>query len=172
MFKFFDESPSRKADYERVTSAENESDFPLGSCSHRWVENEIVARRAQVIWPKIVEVVKYWKTLPKSKQPGQGQPEKNKSYQTLLKNHTDPMVLLRLGFFEEVSRKLNKFLRRFQTDAPMVPFLVNTIEEVLRDFCSKFILDDVMKKAEKALDLVKLDMMNVNIHKPTTDLGF
>ena len=131
-----------------------------------------MARRAQVIWPKIVEVVKYWKTLPKSKQPGQGKPEKNKSYQTLLKNYTDPMVLPRLAFFEEVSRKLNKFLRRFQTDAPMVPFLVDTIEEVLRDFCSKFTLDDVMKKAEKTLDLVKLDMMNVNIHKLSTDLGF
>ena len=171
MFKLFDESPSRRADYERVTSAENESDFPLRFCSHRWVENEIVARRAQVIWPKIVEV-KYWKTLPKSKQPGQGKPEKNKSYQTLLKNYTDPIVLLRIAFFEEISRKLNKFLRRFQTDAPMVPFLVDTIEEVLRDFCSKFILDDVMKKAEKTLDLVKLDMMNVNIHKPSTDFGF
>ena len=29
MFKLFDESPSRRADYQRVTSAENESDFPL-----------------------------------------------------------------------------------------------------------------------------------------------
>ena len=29
-----------------------------------------------------------------------------------------------------------------------------------------------MKKAEKTLDVVKLDMMNVNIHKPSTDLGF
>ena len=173
MFKLFDESPSRRADYERVTSAENESDFPRRFCSHRWVENEIVAKRAQVIWPKIVEVSKYWKTLPKSKQqPGQGKQEKNKSYQTLLENYTDPMVLLRLAFFEEVSRKLNKFLCGFQTDAPMVQFLVDTIEEVLRDFCSKFILDDVMKKAEKTLDLAKLDMMNVNIHKPSTDLGF
>ena len=61
MFKLFDESPSRKADYERVTSAENESYFPLRFCAHRWVENEIVARRAQVIWLRIVEVVKYWK---------------------------------------------------------------------------------------------------------------
>ena len=67
----------------------------------------------------------------------------------MLKNYTDPMVLLRLAFFEEVSRKLNKFLCRFQTDAPMVPFLVDTIEKVLRDFCSKFILDDVMKKSRE-----------------------
>ena len=125
------------------------------------VENEIVARRAEVIWPKIVEVVKYWKTLPKSKQHRQGNPKKNKSYQTLLKNYTDPMVLLRLAFFEEVSRKLNKFLCFFQTDAPIVPFLVDTTEEVLRDFCSKFILDDVMKKAEKTLDPVKLDMVSI-----------
>ena len=31
---------------------------------------EPVAKKAREIWPNIVEIVKYWKSLPKSKQPG------------------------------------------------------------------------------------------------------
>ena len=51
MFKIFDKSPSRPADYERITSA-SKSDFPLRFCSHRWVENDVVAKKALSIWPK------------------------------------------------------------------------------------------------------------------------
>ena len=37
-------------------------------------------------------------------------------------------------------------MRRLQTDSPMVPFLVDEIEEIAREFCMKFILTDVMEK--------------------------
>ena len=70
VFKIFHESPSRRSDYEALTVA-TESEYPLKFCGHRWVENENVARRAREIWPKIMEIVEFWKSLPKSKQPGQ-----------------------------------------------------------------------------------------------------
>ena len=44
----------------------NQSDYSLLFCSHRWVENERVAKKAKLVWPKVVEVVKYWQSLPKS----------------------------------------------------------------------------------------------------------
>ena len=44
IYKIFDESPPRWADYESLTSA---TDYALKFCSHRWIENELVARRAQ-----------------------------------------------------------------------------------------------------------------------------
>ena len=75
MFKIFHESPSRRADFENVTGC-GENDYPLQFSAHRWIEDEVVARRAQVVWPKLVEVLRYWQSLPKSKQPGQGKPEK------------------------------------------------------------------------------------------------
>ena len=69
-----------------------------------------------MIWPKLVEVVRYWQSLLKSKQPGQGKSDGNKSYQCLASSYSDALVPLRLAFFEEVAKRLNKFVRRFQTD--------------------------------------------------------
>ena len=54
----------------------------------------------------------------------------------------------------------------------MVPFLVDTIEEILRDFCGRFILSDAMSKAVKTVDLIKISMLDTSIHKPNVDLGF
>ena len=48
-------------------------------CSHRWIENELVARRAQKIWPKYVEIIEFWRGMPKSKQPEKGKEGQNKS---------------------------------------------------------------------------------------------
>ena len=71
MFKIFDESPARRADYETLVTALL-SDYPLKFCPHRLTENEPVSKRAQEIWSKIIEIVKFWIALPKSKQPGRG----------------------------------------------------------------------------------------------------
>ena len=47
------------------------SDYPLQFCTRCWVENQNVAKRAK-IWEKIVEIVKFWQGLPKSRKQGQG----------------------------------------------------------------------------------------------------
>ena len=114
----------------------------------------------------------YWHGLRKSKQPGKGDPKKNKSYHALLQNHTNPLVPLYFKFFESIAAKLNGFLRRFQSDAPMVPFLVNTLEEITREFCSKFILDEVMGNSTNTIQLIKIDVFDINKQKVNVDLGF
>ena len=171
MHKIFEESPSRRADYERITQA-TENDYPLHFCATRWVENAAVAKRAFNISPKFVAIVDYWHGLPKSKQPGKGDPKKKKSYHVLLQNHTNPLVPLYFKFFESIAAKLNGFLRRFQSDAPIVPFLVNTLEEITREFCSKFILDEVMGNSTNTIQLIKIDVFDINKQKVNVDLGF
>ena len=79
---------------------------------------------------------------------------------------------LRLTFFLEVAKKLSKFLRWFQTNWTMVPFFVDTIEEILRSFCGRFILNNVMSKTVKTVDLIKISMSNTTIHQPNVGLGF
>ena len=111
-----------------------ESEYPLQSCSHRWVENEVVAKKAQVIWPKVVEIIDYWKGLPKGKQPGGGE----------VCNKITLLVPVKLHLFEEVPKQLNSFLVCFQTDAPRVSFL----ENIIRKLCAKCILTDVFRKAK------------------------
>ena len=76
--------PLFQADYEKITAA-IESDFALQFCSHRWIENARAAERAENILEKYLKIIDFWKTLPKSKQPHQGKPGTNKSYDSLLK---------------------------------------------------------------------------------------
>ena len=64
-------SPARRANYETLVTALL-SDYPLKFYPHRWTENEPISKRAQEVWPKIIEIVKFWIALPKSKQPGRG----------------------------------------------------------------------------------------------------
>ena len=67
---------------------------------------------------------------------------------------------------------MNIFLKRFQTDALMVPFLVDTLDELIRSICSKFILNDVLEKAKTTTSLIKLNMLDRNIQKVTTEVSF
>ena len=46
MHEVFHESPSRRADYEKVPLATKE-DYPLSFCATQWVENQLVAKKAQ-----------------------------------------------------------------------------------------------------------------------------
>ena len=125
MFKIFLESPSRRADYEKKLVLNLTRPF----CTHRWLENEIVAKQAWKAWPKVTEFAEYW-------QPRQGMPDNHKSFHVLLSCNNDDLVPLKFAFFEEIAHKLNKCLRRFQTDAPMVPFLADTTEEISRELCN------------------------------------
>ena len=64
MYKIFDESPARRADYEKLTSAIG-CDYALQFCSHRWIENERVAARARNVWEKYLQIIAFWKGLVK-----------------------------------------------------------------------------------------------------------
>ena len=95
VLKIFLKSPSRRADYEKITGAES-NDYPQ-FCANCWAEIVIVTKQAQKAWPKVMEVVEYWQSLSKLKQPRQGKPENSIE------------VPLKFAFFEEIARKLGKF---------------------------------------------------------------
>ena len=56
VYKIFEEAPKHHKKYEEITLTKT-SDYPLQFCSHRCVENEIIAKRAIEIWPGMVEIV-------------------------------------------------------------------------------------------------------------------
>ena len=85
------------------------------------------------------EVLDFWKGLRKSKQPGRGRPGENKYYEFLLSQMNDPLVPVKLRFFEGTANKLNNFLVNFQTSSPMVPFIVDSLENLVRSFVERFV---------------------------------
>ena len=56
MGKIFHEGLGRHADYKTVTNAA-EKDYFMQFITHRWVENDVVVKKARVIWSKVIEVV-------------------------------------------------------------------------------------------------------------------
>ena len=72
----------------------------------------------------------------------------------------------KLKFLEFVSNKLNKPLREYQADQPMVPFLCNSLKEILTSLLQMFIFNETITKADTTLKLMKIDRNDVNLHKP------
>ncbi|KAF4097454.1 hypothetical protein G5714_021462 [Onychostoma macrolepis] len=113
MHTLFNNVPARREDYVTVTKS---SVFPLSFCGHRWLENLPVVERALEVWPSLqlyVDAMKR-KELP---NPGTG------SYDTIEAAQKDPLILATLHFFTTIARTFEPFLKRYQTDEPVMPFL-------------------------------------------------
>ena len=85
----------------------------------------------------------------------------NKSYETLL----SPLIPIKLRSFEEIALNLKDVLARFQTSAPIVPSLVDSLENPIRNFAEKLIASDVLKKANNTYKLSQMDFTDQNIQK-------
>ena len=167
MCTILNDSPARREMFEMVTETNT---YPLPFCGHRWCENELCLQRANDIWPSFIKFVKHLMNLPKSKQPGQGE---GKSFLSLKKVVDDPLLQAKFKLIEYLSSKLNEFLRGFQTDQPMVPFLCEILETLMRSFMNMFILSNVMQKADTVMKLLKIDVTDKGLYKPgsLTDIG-
>ena len=105
----------------------------------------------------IIEVVRFWNTLPKSKQTGKGKTGQNTSFDSLAKAVDDATIPLKLRLFEEIAMSLNNFLVTFQTDNPMVPFLTKSLDNVPRTLCGHFLRKDVLEEARIVYKLHQVD---------------
>ena len=45
----------------------------------------------------------------------------------------------------------------------MAPFLIDTFEEIVREKWARFVLDDVIEKANSTTTLIKLNTLDINI---------
>ena len=84
----------------------------------------------------------------------------------------DLLVPVELRFSEETAKKLNNFLVTFQATSPMVPFIVDSLENLVPSFGERFILPYVLKKANTMHKLSQLDMADPNIQMRTCEVGF
>ena len=134
--------------------------FPLHFCKTRWVEDEPVAERAIQIWWNVVKVIRYWLALSVSKRP-----RNNKSFDTLIKYHSDPLMICKFQFFKYVASVLKYFLVAFQTNKPMFPFLATAVEKLYRKCLTLFMKRDVVDGCPTS-SLLKLDLekKNTNTH--------
>ena len=101
MWKIFDESPTRRDIFIRETGCDI---FTLHCWQIWWVEDEPIAVQGIQIWEYIVQVVKCWLSLLKSKRP-----HISKSSDTLVKYHTDKLMMSKLHFLSISHQSLDCF---------------------------------------------------------------
>ena len=132
-WKFLKEPLTRTSLYENVSEP---LVYPLHSCGQRWCENKESAERAEMILEGYCKFIAHTCSLKKSQQPNY----KNKSFQYLKSIIHCPLLPAKLNFFEMVPSKHNAFLRGFQTNKPMVPFVADTLGDLVCDFFGRIIL--------------------------------
>ena len=150
MWKMFNDSPARRDLYIQLNTSDV---FPLMFCQTRWVEDEPVAVRAIQVWQYVVNVIKHFQTLCKSKQPAN-----NKSYDTLVDYHNDVFMKVKFQFFIDIAGMMCSYLKQFQTDNPMMLFVPEILEGVIRRLMNIFIRKAVIDEADTAYSLIKVDL--------------
>ena len=154
--------PSRQDTYIQYTET---NVMPLPYCGHRWCENEKSCERAALIWDSYCKYIKYCLTLCKSKQP------QGKRFDCLVLALKDPLIKAKFKLVEYVSMKLNCFLRGFQTDKPMIPFLYGVLTDIVHSLLQMFVKEEICDKTDTLQKLLNLDLSDVNIRKKVPEIG-
>lgn len=122
MHQVFHQVPARREDYERVTKP---TLFPKPFCGHRWLENLPVVERALEVWPSLLLYVDavHKKMLPNPK---------TASFDTIEAAIKDPLTTAKMQFFMSVARTFHPFMKKYQTDEPVMPFLAKDLAELIK----------------------------------------
>lgn len=54
------------------------------------------------------------------------------SFETIEAAQKDPLILAKLQFFATIARTFEPFLKRYQTDEPVMPFLASDLAELMK----------------------------------------
>ncbi|KAM6967769.1 uncharacterized protein FYW47_006504 isoform 1-T1 [Aplochiton taeniatus] len=122
MHTLFHNVPARREDYSAVTKS---IVFPLSFCGHRWIENLPVVERALVVWSSLLQ---YMDAVRRKKLPNPG----TASFNTIEEALKDPLILAKLQFYTTVARTFTPFLKKYQTDEPVMPFLSKDLAELIK----------------------------------------
>lgn len=143
IYGLFKDSPARRADFTAVTGS---TTFPKKFCQVRWIENVNVANRALEVLSNVKKYVE-----EKSRYlPG------TVTCKNIQKACNDPLIRAKTQFFVSVALMVEPFLRKYQTNNPMVPFLYHDLGNCLRSLLTRFIKKEVLAAADSSSKLMKI----------------
>ena len=119
------------------------------------------------MWPNIKKYVSSFRATPK-KAP------QTAPYATIKEACKDPLTVTKLEFFISVAKQLEPFLLMFQTDAPMAPFLGQSLKDLLLTLMGRFIKKDVLEQADSYPKLAAIDPCDKKkqVHCKHVEFGF
>lgn len=76
--------------------------------------------------------------------------------------------------FLTIAKVVTPFLTMYQTDAPLLPFIRNDLQDLIRDLLARFMQKSVMDKANTITKLLRLDPCDQKQHVTSNyvDIGF
>ncbi|XP_070176232.1 uncharacterized protein [Littorina saxatilis] len=166
MYKLFHDTPARREDFVTWTGC---TSFPKKFCAHRWLENVSVCERVLEIWPHLqtfAHKLKAAKNCPSTD-----------TFCTVLKCCNDVLFTVKLQIFISIAKDIEPFLRQYQTDKPVLPFLADDLFDVVRNMMGRFVKDDIMENVGSStskLILASQDLSEVKTHKDGSkiNIGF
>jgi len=161
-YQLFKDTPARREDYTAVTGS---STFPLKFVAHRWVENVSVIERLIELLPSLK---KYVKSVDEKQLSNPG----TKSFDTVRSSCSDSLIELRLHFILSIAKRLQPFLKLYQVDKPMLPFLVPDLLQLVKDMLSRFVKRDVLDSLVTCNDVSGFDTKDTDKHNSAVELGF
>ncbi|XP_060799406.1 uncharacterized protein LOC132901006 [Neoarius graeffei] len=158
MYRLFKDAPARREDYMTVNGLTTgaDSNFPLKFCGHRWLENEPVLTRALEVWDRVIKYVEAV-VAKKVSHPN------NTSFDVLLNARKDKLIKAKFQFFLAVSMAVTPFLTKYQSDQPLLPFLVIDLKKLLKGLLRRFIKKEQLAIHDSAEKLVKIKVSDKDI---------
>jgi len=132
-YNLFKNVLSRRADLAEFSDT---SDVPLKFCVVRWLESGPVAKKAKLLLSSLQKYVTHVENLEIAPTCA--------SFKTVKAGLEDPLLPVKLAFFESICDNTEPFLREFQTDDPMVPFLYESLPDLLQTFMEMFVKEEML----------------------------
>ncbi|XP_063221796.1 uncharacterized protein LOC134530674 [Bacillus rossius redtenbacheri] len=157
LYNLFKNVPARRADYIHYSGSTN---FSLKFCAVRWLQNIEVAERAFTI---LTCIEKYVAGVQAAKKvPG------CRSFQVVSAAIKDKLLAAKLAFFQSVAAEVEPFLRVFQADTPLAPFLYEYLNKNMISLGKRFIKPEFQTEFESKLIISEEKLMTAK----NFDLGY
>ncbi|CAH3185153.1 unnamed protein product [Porites lobata] len=118
----------------------------------RWLENLTVANKSITLLPYIKE---YCNQAALNKT----EPKEHAGYQSVKKAiNEDKLLKAKHLFWISLAQDFQPFLKMYQTEKPMVPFLASDLQNLLRSVMNRFIKENVLSSANSFTQVAKVDV--------------
>jgi hypothetical protein len=154
MYVLFKHTPARRDDFTTLTKS---SSFAKKYCRVRWLDNGPAIDQALKIFESFSA---YVKAVREKKLPNPA----TKSFDVVAKAVDDPLTEAKLKCVRSLVRLVEPFLKKYQTDLPMLPFLTTDLSALIENIMKRFIKKDLLKSPVSAADLMNMDVDDGDNH--------
>ena len=144
LYYLFKDSPARRADYSRITGS---ALFAKKFCATRWLDNTPALERALNSLPHFEKYINEIKPKPSVI-----------SFQSTSNSIADKFLKAKLEFLISIASILEPFLRKYQSSAPLIPFLFEDLEQIIHGLFARIIKPDILSATTTTSKLLTLDI--------------